>query len=170
MTVWERKVCMLGGAGTGKTSLVRRFVEGLFSERYLSTIGVKIDRKTLIAGSHTVNLALWDIEGDTDSRETRLRYLRGAAGVILVVDGTDPGSLALARGLHGRVADRRPDLPFVLALNKADLTDQWRIADPDLEPLRLLLGEPVRTSALTGEGVESMFRALAPRLVPTRGG
>jgi small GTP-binding protein len=167
MTVYERKVCMLGATGVGKTSLVRRFVEGIFSERYLSTIGVKIDRKTVAAGPHTVNLALWDIEGESATREVRLRYLGGAAGALLVVDGTAPESLAVALGLHAKVVDRVPDLPVLAGLNKADLTDRWRISDADLEPLRALTGEPFRTSAQTGAGVEALFEALASRLLPS---
>jgi small GTP-binding protein len=157
---------MLGAAGTGKTSLVRRFVEGLFSEQYLSTIGVKIARKSVTIGGDTVNLALWDIEGETGNREARLSYLRGATGLILVVDGTDPATLSVAEGLHAKVTDRRPDLPCIVAINKADQDDRWRIGAPELERIRGLIGEAVRTSALNGEGVESMFRAIALRILP----
>jgi hypothetical protein len=66
MTVIERKVCMLGAAGVGKTSLVRRLVEGLFSGRYLSTVGVKVDRKSVPVGDDQVNMILRDIEGATE--------------------------------------------------------------------------------------------------------
>ena len=166
MTVYERKVCMVGAGGVGKTSLVRRFVEGLFSERYLATIGVKIDRKTVAAPPHVVNLALWDIEGETENREMRLRYLRGAAGVILVVDATRSASLAVALDLHAKVVDWSPALSFVIALNKADLPGRWPPSDDDLARCREIAGEPVRTSALTGEGVEELFQALTRRLIP----
>ena len=93
MTTWERKVCLLGAAGVGKTSLVRRYVEGIFSDAYLSTIGVKIDRRAVTLGVDTVNLMVWDIEGETDHRSLRMRYLRGAAGYLLVADGTRPETL-----------------------------------------------------------------------------
>jgi small GTP-binding protein len=166
MTVYERKVCMLGAGGVGKTSLVRRFVEGFFSERYLSTIGVKIDRKTVATTLHEVNLALWDIEGQTENREVRLRYLRRAAGVILVVDATESASLPVALELHAKVVDRTPDLPFVIALNKADLPGRWQLSEAELARLREIGGEPVRTSALTGEGVGEVFQALARQLIP----
>jgi len=165
MTTWERKVCMLGGAGVGKTSLVRRFVEGMFADQYLSTIGVKVDRKPVAVGDDTVALSLWDVEGESQLRTLRLRYLRGAAGYLLVADGTDPASLEVALDLQEKTADR-VDLPFVLALNKADLADRWRVDSDLLAPFEAQGWEVVRTSALTGEGVEDLFHRLALRLVP----
>ena len=43
----QKKICMLGGFGVGKTSLVSRFVTSIFSDNYLTTIGVKIDKKSI---------------------------------------------------------------------------------------------------------------------------
>jgi GTPase SAR1 family protein len=57
----QKKVCMLGGFSVGKTSLVKRFVESVFSETYLTTVGVKIDKKTVDLGDRAVNLILWDV-------------------------------------------------------------------------------------------------------------
>ena len=166
MTADERKVCLLGAAGVGKTSLARRFVEGLFSHSYLSTIGVKIDRKLVELGERAVNLVVWDIEGETSYRTVRLRYLRGSAAYLLVVDGTNPESLAAARSLQEQVADRTPDLPFLVLLNKADLADRWTIPEADLAELASSW-TVLRTSAKSGEGVEAAFQALAQRLVPS---
>lgn len=165
MTTCERKVCMLGGAGVGKTSLVRRLVEGTFSDQYLSTIGVKVDRKTVTIGTDTMAMSLWDVEGESQLRTLRLRYLRGAAGYLLVADGTDPASIAVATDLQEKAADRL-DLPFVLAVNKSDLTDRWRVTPAELAALKERGWDVFRTSARTGEGVEAMFLRLASRLLP----
>ena len=59
----QKKVCMLGGFAVGKTSLVSRFVSSIFSEKYLTTVGVKIDKKTVAADGKEVSLVLWDING-----------------------------------------------------------------------------------------------------------
>ena len=59
---------MLGAFGVGKTSLVRRYVESIFSDTYLTTVGVKIDKKTLNVGDEPVTLILWDIAGEDESR------------------------------------------------------------------------------------------------------
>ncbi len=166
MTVYERKVCMIGAAGVGKTSLVRRFVEGVFSERYLTTIGVKIDRKPVRVGEDEVNLVLWDIEGETDLRTTRLRYLRGAAAYLLVADGTRGPTLDVARRLQHTVADRMPGLPFVLLLNKQDRADQWTLDPAELTMLASEGWTIIRTSAATGAGVEDAFGHVAARVLP----
>ena len=84
----QKKVCMVGVYGTGKTSLVRQFVHAKFSEKYLSTVGVKIDRKPVRAADQDVNLLLWDLEGRDEVQDINTSYLRGAAGIFYVVDGT----------------------------------------------------------------------------------
>jgi small GTP-binding protein len=156
MTIFERKVCMLGAAGVGKTSLVRRLVEGIFSERYHSTIGVKVDRKVVSVGHHQIAMALWDIEGETKHRSVRPRYLRGAAGYLLVADGTNPDTLHVAHDLQQRTHDRMVDLPFVLTAEV-------------LAPFHALGWTVIHTSARTGAGVSEGFTALAERMVPPAG-
>src|ERR1041385_1285654 len=89
----QRKICMLGGFGVGKTSLVKRYVESIFSETYLTTVGVKIDKKTVDLSDLIVNLILWDVAGEDDISSLRMSYLRGSAGYVLVADGTRPSTL-----------------------------------------------------------------------------
>ena len=84
----QKKVCMVGLFGTGKSSLVQRFVHSLFSERYLSTVGVKIDRKALQLDSAEVTLVLWDLAGRDKHEDITASYLRGAHAVLYVADGT----------------------------------------------------------------------------------
>ena len=74
----HKKVCMLGGFAVGKTSLVARFVHSIFSDRYRTTIGVKIDKKLVRAGEEELSLILWDIHGDDEFQRVRPTYLRGA--------------------------------------------------------------------------------------------
>src|SRR5690606_7159431 len=106
MTVLEKKICMMGAPGVGKTSLVRRFVDSVFSEKYLSTIGVKIDKKSVAVEDTTLNLMLWDLQGEERYQWVRLQYLRGASGYILVADGTRPDTLEIALGLQENAAGR----------------------------------------------------------------
>ena len=54
----QKKICMVGSPSVGKTSLVARYVHSLFSDKYLSTIGVKIDKKTLRVNDRDVTLML----------------------------------------------------------------------------------------------------------------
>lgn len=99
----QKKICMLGFFGVGKTSLVRRYVSSVFSDTYLTTVGVKIDKKTVTVREQTLNMLLWDIAGADDISALRTSYLRGAAGYLLVADGTRPETLEAARSMQGRV-------------------------------------------------------------------
>lgn len=159
----SRKICMLGAFATGKTSLVSRYVKSIFSESYQSTIGVKIDKKTVDLEGQPLSLILWDLAGEDDFVTVQMRYLRGSSGYLLVVDGTRPDTLETALLLHRRVVHEVGDLPFVLVLNKADLVDDWAIGDAsgDLLGLRGKALATLRTSAKTGDTVDEAFDLLA---------
>ena len=160
----QKKICMLGGFSVGKTSLVKRYVESVFSETYLTTVGVKIDKKTVDLSDRIMNLILWDLAGEDDISSLRMSHLRGAAGYVLVADGTRPATLDVALSLRRRVETDFGPLPFVLLLNKNDLREGWAICDAEIEDLRQSGWWVQSTSARTGEGVEDAFRALAVRL------
>ena len=133
MPVVQRKVCMLGATSVGKTSLVRRFVESIFSEKYQATIGVKIDRKLVELGDTTVSLLLWDLQGEDEFQRVRLSYLRGASGLIYVADGTRPDTLLTTRSLRALAEETVGDVPSLLFLNKSDLAEQWALDEPFIE-------------------------------------
>jgi small GTP-binding protein len=160
----QKKICMLGGFSVGKTSLVKRYVQSVFSETYLTTVGVKIDKKTVDLPGRIVNLILWDLAGEDDIASLRMSYLRGAAGYVLVADGTRPSTLDVALSLRKRVEVDYGTLPFVLLLNKNDLTEQWAIGEADVAGLRNNGWWVQSSSARTGEGVENAFTDLAVRL------
>jgi small GTP-binding protein len=163
--VIQKKVCMLGSFAVGKTSLVRRFVEGRYDERYLTTVGVKIDRRDVDVDGREVRLVLWDIHGEDDLQKVRSSYLRGAAGCLLVVDGTRAATLDTALELRERARQGAGDPRCVLLLNKADLMSEWEISRETVME-RVPSDCPVLdTSALSGEGVEVAFDMLARRLV-----
>ena len=157
----QRKICMLGGFAVGKTSLVRRFVQSIFSDIYLTTVGVKIDKKSIALPDKTVDLILWDLAGEDDIGSFRVSYVRGATGLVLVVDGTRPATLAVALTLRERVEAEFGAMPFVLLFNKSDLADRWAISDGDIDELKQRGWQIYLTSALSGEHVDDAFRQLA---------
>jgi small GTP-binding protein len=163
-SVQQKKICMLGGFSVGKTSLVKRYVESVFSETYLTTVGVKIDKKTVSLGDKTVHLILWDLAGEDDMASLRLSYMRGSAGYVLVADGTRPATLEMALSLRKRVETEHGPLPFALLINKNDLREQWAVTDGDLENLRSDGWWVRSSSARTGEGVDDAFSDLAARV------
>jgi len=121
----QKKVCMVGVYGTGKTCLVQRFVHSIFSARYQSTVGVKIDRKVVAVGDESVTLLLWDLEGRDHSHDISPSYLRGAHGVIYVVDGTRRDTLEQVFELRELAERTAGSVPSVVALNKRGRCRRW---------------------------------------------
>jgi small GTP-binding protein len=162
----QKKICMLGSFSVGKTSLVARYVSSVFSERYLTTVGVKIDKKALQVDGTELALMLWDIYGEDDFQKLRMSYLRGASGYLLVVDGTRKATLDVAAKLQQAVRDEVGPLPFVVCLNKADLRASWEIDLAWLAERARVDGWIVlETSAKLGTGVEEAFALLASRML-----
>lgn len=164
----QKKVCMLGTFAVGKTSLVRRFVESIYSDKYHTTIGVKIDKKMVQLDDSELMLILWDVEGTETEYELRKSYLRGAAGYLLVADGTRQDTLYKALALQTRVEDTVGTVPFLLLMNKADLTNDWSISERETTALREKGWEVIQTSAKTGLGVEEAFHTLAKKLAEAK--
>lgn len=162
MNTIQKKVCLLGDFAVGKTSLVRRFVEGRFDDRYLSTIGVKISRKTMTRAEYILNLLVWDLAGGDEHSDSGTGYLRGAAGALIVCDLTRHETLA---GLHHYTRQLRlinAQAHIVLLANKVDLTAERQVSEDELSLLANQLGCPyLLTSAKTGEGVQEAFEQLA---------
>ncbi len=164
-TLISKKICMLGSFSVGKTSLTRRFVDSVFSEKYRTTIGVKIDSKTVHSGNHSVKLIIWDLEGKDQFSDPNPSYLRGAAGYILVVDSTRPQTLQTTLELQQTVATQLGNKPFIVLLNKSDLTSEQTLKFDDL-PHNIKLNWPViETSAKTGKNVEFAFKKLTDMLL-----
>ena len=159
----QKKICLLGAFGVGKTSLTRRFVDSRFSDAYLTTVGVKIDKRTVDVGGTAVSLLIWDIAGEDDVSAVRTSYLRGAAGYLLVVDVTRAQTLEVARSIRERVRTEIGDIPFLCLLNKTDIAE-WDIAEARIEELPAQGWTVLRTSAKSGEGVESAFADLAHKI------
>lgn len=165
MSPLAHKVCMLGDFGVGKTSLVSRFVRNTFSDRYLTTVGVKVDSKEVDLGARgAVRLVVWDIAGKSALDTLNMSYLRGAGGLLLVADGTRETTLRTAIDLLLQSRSLLPDAHAVLLVNKLDLIERWEVAPSTLAELRKTL-TVVETSALSGDGVEQGFIELATGLL-----
>ncbi|HUN61402.1 MAG TPA: Rab family GTPase [Candidatus Sulfotelmatobacter sp.] len=161
----QKKICMLGAFAVGKTSLVRRFVESIFSEAYHTTVGVKIDKKTVHVNVTEVDLVLWDLYGDDDFQKIRWSYFQGASGYLLVADGTRRGTLEKAVLLEERVRQEIGTVPFVFVINKSDLLKDWELDAAADSQLKAKNWTVLRSSAKTGEGVEEAFTELTRKML-----
>ena len=156
---------MVGAFATGKTSLVAQFIHSIFSEKYHTTIGVKISKKIVTIEKKDLNLILWDLHGEDEFQKVRMSYLRGSSGYLLVVDGTRHDTLEKAFDLQKRVEETIGRVPFILVLNKSDLTDEWEIETVEVEELLQSHWNVIQTSAKTGMGVEDIFQTLTKKIL-----
>lgn len=157
----QKKICMLGAYAAGKTSLVRRFVHSIFSDKYQTSIGVKVDRKEIDVSDGPVLLMLWDLAGEDEFQKVRTSYLRGSSGFFFVVDGTRRETLDRARSIRATASDSVGDVPAVIAINKVDLTHMWALEDDDIDALTEEGWKVFKTSAKDGTQVDNAFRWLA---------
>jgi small GTP-binding protein len=163
--VIQKKIALLGAAGVGKTSLVRRFVSSLFDDKYLTTIGVKVDKKTIRVGGEDAVLMIWDVAGAEEHFSVPTSYVRGAAGFVVVADGTRADTFDVAASIVEQMDRDLGPLPFVFVVNKKDLVDAWQADAARLDAMRPRSLAVVTASAKTGEGVEDAFQRLAEVVV-----
>ena len=154
------KVVLLGAPGVGKTSLVKQYVHSVFSEHSKSTLGVKVDRKTVELDAGSVALLIWDMHGETDGLDVPANYLSGAAAGLVVFDGARPDTIPVALGLSERLVVGSPEAKVIYVANKADLD----FDEAEVEA-RLNGRDHRATSAKTGAGVEELFLTIANSLV-----
>jgi small GTP-binding protein len=162
----KKKICMLGAFAVGKTSLVQRFVNSIFSEKYQTTIGVKIDQKLVRVGDKEVNLMLWDIHGEDNFQKVKPSYIMGASGYFVVVDVTREETVEVGLSLQ-KMADRMSKgAPFIVLMNKTDLPpSEWYISEDTIAKLKSSGLEVILTSAKEGTGVEEAFKRLTELMI-----
>jgi len=158
------KICLLGVPMVGKTSLVQRYVHGGFSENYHSTVGVKIDKKSLDIDGQDVRMLVWDVQGEERYTKILPTYLRGMAGYLLVVDVTRPETVEGAARLHEGISNAPNPPPYLLLLNKSDLVNELPSQLDAFKDAAAVL----QTSALSGQNVEEAFNVLGELLLDLR--
>ncbi len=165
MKVLQKKICVLGDFAVGKTSLVGRFVKNEFSEKYLTTVGVKMDTKLVpVNDTMKIKLIIWDIAGENAFKKISQTYLRGSAGFVLVIDGTRLSTVDAAVDIKQNILKLLGDIPFVVLINKVDLKEQWEIDDAQIARLNAEEKQVFFTSAKSGQQVEDAFIILSEYL------
>ena len=159
------KVVLVGEAGVGKTSLVKRFVHNKFDEKYLKTLGTNVYIKDVPLGEGgergIIHLQIWDILGQKAFQAMIRSAMNGAKGIVLVCDITDLESIKALESWIDLAFKYAPRSAFQFIANKTDLPD-WQFGFKELKQFATLFESPfLLTSAKTGENVEAAFNRLA---------
>ena len=164
------KVCIFGDGGVGKTSLVKRYLTGLFTGDSGMTLGVDFHMKKFEFHDKRVSLQIWDFAGEDRFRFLLPGYVKGASGGIFMFDITRRSSLRnfndwleiFKQGTN----DMNFDVPIIMIGGKLDLHDRRSVYSKDAVDMakKYNLLDYIECSAKTGENVELIFYKLALEL------
>lgn len=140
-------------------------MENMFSDKYLTTIGVKIDKKIITIQQEKMTLIIWDIAGENGYHQVHSSYLRGMSGYFMVADKTRISTLDNLMDVQVRVKEAFPEVPYIVLMNKIDLTGQWDIDESAIAKLQRDGHDVMMTSAKTGQNVEEAFTRLAAKML-----
>ncbi|KAH0794084.1 small GTP-binding protein [Histomonas meleagridis] len=157
------KFIVIGSSGVGKTAILKRLVDDVFTGESQSTIGVEFLATSVDVDGKSIKLQIWDTAGQERFRSIAKAYFRSAIGVILVFDLTDRKSF---EDLSGWLSDIHslcdPNAVVTLIGNKSDLKDQRSITTTEAESFAQLHQlNYLETSALGGDNIQEAFQRTA---------
>ena len=127
------KILILGDSGVGKTSLMNRYVNSTFTERYKATIGADFLAKTITIEDKKCNLQIWDTAGNERFHSLGIAFYRGTDACVLVFDLTNSKSFDNIQSwidefLLNAIPNTPEKFPFILLGNKYDLVHEDNLA------------------------------------------
>lgn len=177
------KVCLLGDSAVGKTSLIRRFIFDKFDDKYISTVGTKVTKKSMkipyseFDRNVDLTLMIWDITGQHVERLSSTltqyehyvppkNYFRNAKGAIIVCDITREDTFNNLSKWVNHLFELSGKVPLIITGNKLDLIDETDFEIAKLSKFAISKNsERILTSAKTGENVEKMFYTIGDMIV-----
>jgi Rab family protein len=119
------KIVLVGEVGVGKTSLLARYVKGIYLQKPESTIGVEFSTRTVqLSNGVTVKAQIWDTAGQERYRAITSAHYRRAVGALLVYDITSYPTFAAAKQWVSNLRENaEPEIVIMLVGNKQDMTE-----------------------------------------------
>jgi len=158
---YQFKIIVCGDPMVGKTSTILRFTESAFDRKYIPSIGINVKDKIIRVKKSNIQLVIWDIAGQSKFETMRSAFYKGARGVLLVFDLTNPKSFNDLRNwykdINKHVHIDEQIIGFILG-NKSDKVEERKITKKEATSLAKELNlEYIETSALTGDNVKESF-------------
>lgn len=150
----SKKIVLVGHFGVGKTSIIRRFVDDIFTDDYKVTIGVHIFKKEIEVNGQKLTFVLWDLEGKDDVEKVRKSHLIGTSGFMYVIDPTRSTTYVNIKSEVDYLKSNYPSAQLLTIANKVDLIDKKEFKKQINYPIDFF------TSAKTSKNVEEIFNKL----------
>ena len=166
-SITSYKFIIIGSSGVGKTAILKRLVEGNFSEESQSTIGVEFDSTMITIDDRRVKLQIWDTAGQERFRSIAKAYYRNAVGVILVFDITERKSFDdLTTWLNDVHSLCDQNAVVILIGNKADLSNRRSVTLNEAESFAAQQHmKYLETSAKNGTNIREAFAQVATEIL-----
>lgn len=162
------KILVGGNGAAGKTTLLRKYVDGTFDESSIATVGVDFFIKHVIyenVGSCT--LQIWDLGGQERFRHLLESFIMGAKGALLLFDLTKMPKIDHILNWVNIVRMHDFDLPILLVGTKLDLEEYIAVDDETAKSIKNTFNmiDYIKTSSKTGDNVELVFDLMVQELM-----
>ena len=161
------KIMILGDSGVGKTSILKQYVNKVFTGHYKITIGSDFLTKDLSVNGEQLKLQIWDTAGQEKYRSLGLAYYRGADACIFVYDLTDKQSFnnitSWIETFFSQLPGKKQDnFPVIIIGNKSDAEKKVVAESFSTKWCKLNGNLPhYLTSAKTRDGIDEAFNKIA---------
>ena len=166
--IFEGKLITLGDSMVGKTSLILRFLENLFTPNYLSTIGFDLKKKMVkLDNGEKIKLVIYDTAGQERFKSLSRNYIKKADGILVVYDITNKQSfINVENWIKCAKEEITKEIPIYLVGNKSDLEEERMIKTEDGDNIAIQYGlKFYETSCQNGNNVEKCFTDLAKEVI-----
>ena len=162
----DLKILLVGDTSVGKTSILSKYIDDIFEENQISTVGVEYKVKSLIINGRKINLRIWDSSGQERFRSITQSFFRNAEGILYIFDLTEKKTF---EGVKQWLIDSESynlNIKKILVGNKVDLVEKRKvekeIIDNFVKKIQLKYYE---MSAKDGTNIDNVFRELAEMIL-----
>ena len=170
------KLISLGNSGVGKTSLILRYCDSLFSPTFITSIGVDFKIKNLVIDDKRIRLNIWDTAGQERFRNITNSYIRGSNGVLMVYDITDRKSFIDVNQWIASIKEHSGlTTPIIILANKCDMESTRQVTKTEGELLAKKYNLPffevsARKNTNISEAIEILVNSMLEKVKPISGG